>query len=128
MTASAISTAHAPSTFKDCSNCDEQWKTIDAFMQDPGIQLVGYMPTFDDLLRGLFLFNHACGTTLACTVDQFEHLYNGPVYETNRHGGQECPGYCLNKTEFSPCPQQCSCAYVRETLQIISRWPKTIAC
>ena len=125
MTASAISTAQAPPTFKACSNCDQHWISIETFMQDPGIQLVGYMPTFDDLLKGLFLFNHACGTTLACTVGQFEHLYDGPIYETNRYGGEECPGYCLNKTEFSPCPQQCSCAFVRETLQIINRWPKS---
>jgi hypothetical protein len=124
MTASARPTAQPLPTFKACSNCDQQWNSIEIFMQDPGIRLVGYMPTFDDLLRGLFLFNHVCGTTLACTVGQFEHLYDGPIYEINRHGDQECPGYCLNQSELSACPQQCSCAFVRETLQIINHWPK----
>jgi hypothetical protein len=56
-------------------NLRELWQTVwerrDDFMQDPDIELTGYMPTFDDLLTGLFLFNHRCGTTLACPVDMF---------------------------------------------------------
>lgn len=93
-------------------------------MQDPTIALVGYMPTFDDLVNGLILFNHSCGTTLACRVGQFEYLYDGPVYQDNKRGGTECPGYCQNETEFSPCPTECSCAFVRDTLHTIRQWPK----
>jgi hypothetical protein len=112
--------------FKTCNYCQACWSDLDAFMQDPAVALVGYMPTFDDLVSGLFLFNHDCGTTLACRVGQFEHLYNGPIFRENRHGG-ECPGYCQHKSDFSPCPTQCSCAYVRDTLQIIQQWPKVKA-
>jgi hypothetical protein len=100
---------------------------MDAFIQDPTIELVGYMPTFDDLVLGLFLFNHGCGTTLACEVSVFHHLYDGPVYQVKKTGGPECPGYCLSETDFSPCPVKCSCAFVRETLQIIKQWPKSDA-
>lgn len=124
MTSSAITTAHVSPIFKSCTNCVTRWKSIDAFIQDPSIELVGYMPTFDDLVSGLFLFNHNCGTTLALKVGQFEHLYEGPVYRENKHGGSECPGYCQNKTDFSPCPEKCSCAFVRDTMQAIKRWPK----
>ena len=114
----------ATPTFKTCNNCQVCWPSLDIFMQDPSIELVGYMPTFDDLVSGLFLFNHDCGTTLACRVGQFEHLHNGPIFRKNRHGGDEYPGYCQNKSDFSPCPTHCSCAYVRDTLQIIQQWPK----
>ncbi len=125
MTASAFPTARVATTFKTCTNCKEQWRSLEAFIQDPMIELVGYMPTFDDLQIGLILFNHGCGTTLACQVALFEHLYDGPVYQIKKTGEAECPGYCLNKTELSPCPTTCSCAYVRETLQIIKQWPKS---
>ena len=125
MPASAMSPAPVAPSFKTCSNCETRWSSLDAFMQDPAIELVGYMPTFEDLVNGLFLFNHRCGTTLACRVGQFEHLYPGPIYRENHHGGSECPGYCQNKTDFSPCPTRCSCAYVRETLHTIRHWPKT---
>ena len=110
--------------FKTCSYCQAEWENMEAFIADPKIELVGYMPTFDELLKGLFLFNHSCGTTLACRVGLFSHLYEGPVYEVKKTGQSECPGYCLNKAELSPCPVACNCAYVRETLQIIKKWPK----
>lgn len=124
MTLSALPTTHVATTFKTCTNCQDQWVSLGAFIQDPAIELVGYMPTFDDLAQGLFLFNHGCGTTLACQVGLFEHLYDGPVYEIRKTGEAECPGYCQSKTDFSPCPTKCSCAFVRETLQIIKQWPK----
>ena len=124
MTSSALPTAHDAAAFKTCTNCQEHWISLDDFIQDPTIELVGYMPTFDDLVRGLILFNHGCGTTLACQVALFEHLYEGPVYPERKTGEAECPGHCLCQTDLSPCPTPCSCAFVRETLQIIKRWPK----
>jgi len=127
MTTSAFATAHVATTFKTCSYCEEQWESLDAFIQDPTIELVGYMPTFDNLENGLFLFNHRCGTTLACRVALFEHLHDGPVYQVQKTEQSDCPGYCPNKSNLSPCPIKCSCAYIRETLQIIKRWPKSNA-
>ncbi len=124
MTASADATVRN-TAFKTCSNCQQHWHDLDAFIEDPRIDLVGYMPTFDALPNGLFLFNHACGTTLACRAGLFEHLYDGPVYTVNRRGSDECPGHCQNRSDLVPCPVQCNCAYVRETLQIIRHWPKS---
>jgi len=54
MTPSAFPAAHIATTFKTCTICQEQWGSMDAFIQDPAIELVGYMPTFDDLVQGLF--------------------------------------------------------------------------
>ncbi len=99
--------------------------SLEAFIQDPTIELVGYMPTFDELVDGLFLFNHGCGTTLACRVALFEHLYDGPVYRVKKIGDPECPRHCQDQADLSSCPVKCNCAYVRETLQIIKQWPKS---
>ena len=120
--------ARDPAAFKTCNNCETRWESLDAFIEDPTIQLVGYMPTFDELTSGLFLFNHRCGTTLACTVGQFAHLYDGPIYETSRRGTAECPGHCLHKTDLAPCPQRCTCASVRKIIAIIDQWPKIVSC
>ena len=124
MSSGAFSTAHVDPSFKTCSNCGKHWERLEDFLQDPEVGLTGYMPTFDELLTGLFLFNHRCGTTLSCPVVLFEHLYNGPVYRVRKSGTPECPGYCQNKTDFSPCPVKCNCAFVREILLILKRWPK----
>ncbi len=124
MNQGAISTAHVEPVFKTCSNCGRRWERLEEFIQDPAIKLNGYMPTFDNLLTGLFLFNHCCGTTLACPVGLFSHLFDGPVYRTRKTGTSECPGHCLNKTDLEPCPVKCNCAFVRETLVILEDWPK----
>ena len=117
--------ARSDTEFKTCTNCDATWTSLNTFLTDPTISLVGYMPTFDEPISGLFLFNHDCGTTLACKVGLFIHLYEGPIYSENKRGSDECPGYCQNKTDFSPCPVECNCAYVREMLQVLRKWPKT---
>ena len=124
MSSGAFSTAHVDPSFKTCSNCGKHWERLEDFIQDQEVGLTGYMPTFDELLTGLFLFNHRCGTTLACPVLLFEHLYNGPVYRVRKSGTPECPGYCQNKTDLGPCPVKCNCAFVREILLILKRWPK----
>ena len=125
MTVSAHSTTQRIAVFKSCSNCQVRWHNLDEFIEDPGIHLVGYMPTFDDLSHGLFLFNHTCGTTLACRAGLFAHLYDGPVYAVSKRGDGDCPGHCQYQTDLAPCPVKCNCAYVRETLQIIRQWPKS---
>jgi hypothetical protein len=118
-------TLHVTTSFKTCTNCGKRWETLEAFIQDATIELVGYMPTFDDLANGLFLFNHSCQTTLALRVRLFEHLYDGPIYQVSQQGKAGCLGYCQNQSDFSSCQNKCSCAFVRETLQIIKQWPKS---
>jgi hypothetical protein len=110
---------------KQCTCCGHVWRTRDAFLGDPQLELVGYQAEFDDLLLGLLLFNHlACGSTIAVPAELFGDLYEGPVYSQRATGTAECPGYCLRQSELMPCPAKCECAYVREILQIVRRWPK----
>ena len=125
MRASTRATTCSHAVFKTCNNCNTRWSSLDAFLNDPTVDLVGYMPTFDDLVHGLFLFNHHCGTTLASEVGLFTHLYDGPVYRENKYASGDCPGYCQNQSDFSSCPAKCNCAYVRETLRVIKDWPKS---
>lgn len=122
----------APSTdsafeglYRKCPHCGYIWPSQAMFLADPSLILAGYQVRFDDLGAGLFLFNHACGTTMAITSDDFRHLYNGPIYPERRTGTEACPRYCLNKEELRPCGADCECAYVREVLQLIKGWKKS---
>ena len=78
---------------------------------------------FEALKAGLFFFNHDCGTTLALYADQFADLYQGPIFQERLQGGDDCPGYCLNKDELEPCPAACECAFVREIIQCVKQFP-----
>jgi len=111
---------------KRCPCCGYVWKTRDAFLSDPQLAVVGYQVNFKELLLGFFLFSHrACGSTFALPAESFRDLYDGPIYETRATGTDECPEYCLYESELGACLAKCECAYVREILQIVRRWPKT---
>ena len=107
------------SFFKKCAPCGFEWESLDAFLGDPAVEILGYQVHFEELELGIFLFNHSCKATLAIPVHEFRHLYDGPVFEARQTGGEDCPGYCLRETELCSCPAHCECAYVREIIQRI---------
>jgi hypothetical protein len=111
--------------FKTCSCCGRVWATRAAFMADPATVPIGYQAFFEELELGLFLFNHAaCGTTMALQAGVFADLREGPVFVERLTGSGPCEGYCLQRNELRPCPNHCECAWVRDVLQTVRRWPK----
>jgi hypothetical protein len=112
--------------FKECSMCSTTWRNRDDFLTDRDVKVVGYMVNFKELELGVFLFNHElCGTTLAISASEFTDLYDGPVYSENLLGTEECPDYCLRKSEIRTCPAACECAYVRDVLNKVANWAKS---
>jgi hypothetical protein len=108
--------------FKSCSKCGQVWQKSKDFVQDQNIKLTGYQVNFIHPEKGLLLFNHmSCQTTLGIFPESLMYLYNGPVYTENRTGSEECPGYCLQKTNFTRCPVKCNSAFVREVIEIIDQ-------
>jgi hypothetical protein len=113
--------------FKTCPSCSQVWALREMFLEDADIEIIGYQVNFEQLMLGLFLFNHhTCKTTMAVQARQFRDLDAGPVYSQRKTGRTECPGYCLNTPELAPCPAECECAWVRRLLQVIREWPKTV--
>lgn len=112
------------SSLKTCAVCRKSWNDRNEFLADPDIMIIGYQVHFKDLNSGLFLFNHSCNTSLAIKVGRFTDLYNGPIFKESKMGTGECPDYCLRGSDLSPCPSRCECAYVREIIEIIRKWPK----
>lgn len=96
------------------------------FLADSAVSLTGYQADFEELVTGLLLFNHRCGTTLAIPVAEFQDLYHGPVFEDRLTGTAECPEYCLRQDELAPCNQPCECAFVRGIMQVIRHWPESV--
>ena len=112
--------------FKECSMCSTTWRKRDDFLTDHDVKVVGYMVNFEQLELGIFLFNHElCGTTLAIPASEFTDLYDGPVYSENLFGTEDCPDYCLRKSEIMACPAACECAYVRDVLDKVANWTKS---
>lgn len=110
--------------FKKCSMCGFEWHGRLSFLSDPKLRMIGYQANFEELMTGLFLFTHICGTSFSVPAEHFEDLSRGPIFLERLNGTEECPGYCLHKNELRPCQVKCECAYVREIVQVIRSWPK----
>ncbi len=110
--------------FKTCSKCGFVWPERGSFLNDPNLRMIGYQADFEELMAGTFLFNHICKTTLAIKAEDFLDLYDGPIFSERLEGTEECGGHCQHKNDLSPCPLKCECAYVREIVQVILKWPK----
>lgn len=113
-------------SFKECS-CGHKWDSRGAFLDDEQISLVGYQVNFEHLREGFFLFNHlahGCYTTLSIHAAEFLDLYNGKIFQDRLTGSFECAGHCLHQDNLTSCPAKCECAYVREVVDIVKKWPK----
>lgn len=113
--------------FKICTTCSKPWDTLEGFLDDPELKLVGYQVAFEDLEGGLFYFNHQhanCGTTLAIPVREFTVLSPLPIVARRETEQGCCPGLCVRQGNLDPCPVACECNWVREILQIVRNWKK----
>jgi len=113
------------SVFKKCTCCDNPWFSREEFLDDSKLDLVGYQVNFTNLELGYFLFNHlTCRSTIAVPAGLFKDLYDGPIFSDRKTNTDNCPGYCGERDILNPCSEKCECAYVREIIQIVRKWPK----
>ena len=113
--------------FKECPNCTKVWQVRAEFLDDPDLALAGYQANFGDLNAGFFLFQHeapGCHTCLAIEAGAFTDMHEGPIFEERLTGTEACPGYCADKHRLDRCNRKCECAYVRDVLDAVNRWPK----
>jgi hypothetical protein len=119
--------SYAMPIFKECLPCGNKWVARDDFLEDSSIEIIGYQVNFDNLATGTFLFNHSCGSKLSLSVRYFNGLYEGPIFENRVTGNDDCPGYCLYQDQLDKCSARCECAYVRNIIDIIKKWPKKVS-
>lgn len=111
--------------FKECYKCGHQWATREEFLRDPEAKILGYQVFFDDLKKGMLLFNHSCGTTTAVHVRQFLDLLDTP-FQSGRHpDGRDCPGQCQTRNIMNPCSPDCRCAFISRLMAVIEAYKKT---
>ena len=114
--------------FKSCPKCSFQWPRRTDFLEDANLEIIGYQVNFNSLSAGIFLFNHNCKGTLAIRAQEFQDLYQGPIFKERAFGSETCQEKCLHEDDLAPCPVQCECAFVREILQVVRNWPKKERC
>ena len=115
-----------PEPFKICPGCRARWPERADLLGDPTVAVVGYQVDYASPADGLFLFNHACGDTMAIAVAAFLDLAERPLHRPSLAGTASCEGHCLHRSDLDPCRAFCECAFVRDVLQIVRAWPKEL--
>ncbi|MBW2527864.1 MAG: hypothetical protein JRI23_27025 [Deltaproteobacteria bacterium] len=110
-------------SFKTCSSCGHRWPTRQSFLDDPEIVMIGYQSFMPDPELGMFMFNHACGTTLTLQAIQLADLVDGPIYGSRWARPPQEPESCLADQVDHPCPTSCECHYVERVSKSVRRPP-----
>ena len=110
--------------FKLCNKCKTEWKTRDDFLNDPNIEMIGFMANNDNYTKGAYLFTHrlpddSCNTTIGLFVYSFLDMYKGELFDTLKMGMEECSGSCVTISELGNCSAHCRNAVAREIMQEI---------
>lgn len=123
--------------FKTCPLCSTSWYTIDDFIRDSEIEVIGYQPHPEKTGAGLFIFGHRhCNSSISvqlealsdlqvCLTQDADSVYIiGPDMIQEENSTEVCYTNCLRKTDSSNGNKRCECAYVREVIQLIKHLPK----
>ncbi len=118
------STLHMTETIK-CPLCSHSWDSLELFLGDRDVALLGYQVHFREDTTGFFLFNHlTCRTTLGVKAKKFLSLSEVPIQgECHRHEDR-CPEYCLRTSLSQNPPPLCDCTFVKSIVDVIQGWPK----
>lgn len=109
--------------FKSCTACGQKWLLKEDMFYDPNVKLLGYQMHFSNVGLGLLYFNHSgskCKTTFAIKVSELMDMYDGPEYSDNMMAENDCPMYCLRRSELRSCGLPCSVAFIREIMTTIN--------
>lgn len=102
--------------------CAFKWQSRDDFIEDPSLEINGYLADLEELKYSQFYFTHnvaGCGSTMVIEARDFFSLYSGPSYKERRTDQEDCPGYCRDKEQLDRCAAYCECAFNREIIQLI---------
>ncbi len=92
--------------FKICSKCNTHWNSLNDFMKDSKLIVIGYQAVLSNPIKGMFLFNHCtsgCNTTIAIPLVLFAPLIKQKIPEGEFQRLPDCKGLCLDPNNVQNC-------------------------
>ena len=108
--------------FSTCGACRKHWATWNAFLEDPGVTLVGLQVAEHVPDSNLLIFEHACGSSVSVRTTKLRFLQaEEPPDSPTTIGPEECEQRCTRLQEWKTCDRPCVNARARRVLQRILR-------
>jgi hypothetical protein len=103
--------------FRTCRLCNKSWSTLDEFIHDPKIQLVGLQAVPKIPKASVLVFIHeGCGS-ISVLTSKLRPLFDLP--EADDQAAEECQGCFRDLAELCACTQPCTIATDRQLTQRI---------
>lgn len=122
MTTDGTGEPGAAEAFRACGSCGKAWTTLQAFLHDPGLVLIGLQVAAHRPEANLIVFEHACGSSVSVLTGRLRTL--DPVTGAggdlpDAYGSEDCRGLCRQLDEWSSCDRPCVNARDRRLLQTV---------
>ena len=108
--------------FQVCGACRQAWPTWDAFVRDPGVELLGLQAAVETPEANLLVFEHRCGTSISVLTRRMRHLLPEPEPGEPAGrllGSEQCRGHCRRLPDLEACDAPCSNARERRLIQLV---------
>jgi hypothetical protein len=100
----------ASGPFQICGACKREWPTWDAFVQDPGVRLLGLQSVPSHPGFNLLVFEDSCGSSMSVLARRLRHLLPPPATDAPLpvlFGGEHCRGHCRSLEDLEACDAPC---------------------
>lgn len=114
--------ANAVLPFQFCGSCRRTWTSLDAFVCDPAVRLLGLQALVTKPEFNLLVFEHRCGSSISILARRLRHLLPEPEVEPPPElmfGTEPCPGHCRRLSDLEACDNPCANARDRRLTLLI---------
>jgi len=110
--------------FQSCGACKHTWPTLESFVLDPDVRLLGLQAVITNPDFNVMVFEHICGSSVSILTPRLRHLLPEPEPgdpNVRLMGTEECRGHCRLLEDLEACDAPCSNARDRELILLIRR-------
>ena len=117
----------AAGPFQVCGSCKQAWTSLDGFVLDSSVRLLGlqFEATHPDV--NLLVFEHSCGSSISILSRRLYSLLPEPEPgdpRTTLRGTAQCRGHCRRLGDLAACDAPCINARDRNLILLVQEMRK----
>jgi hypothetical protein len=108
--------------FRACGSCGKRWRDWQAFLDDPGLRLLGLQSAAHAPETNIIVFEHSCGSSVSVLAAKLRHLIRQPKEQQNLpvlYGTEKCAKHCAYLSDLAVCQNACANAADRRLVRLI---------
>ena len=108
--------------FTHCTSCGAGWSTVEDFVTDPSIELIGCQASLLSPDRSVYIFahhGHECDDTIEVHAGALKEFAFNLDLSARAAGGPTCNHACFASGDLAPCAVNCYMRWVRDLIPML---------